>query len=79
MQPLQKNPENLFDALKPGQNEKSRIFQEIGIPKIHVRLFKNFRNRRGDVHVHIATQNVTVTFLFRPTHSPLKMSWQKNR
>ena len=32
--------EYFFDALKPGQNEKSYIFQEIGIPKIHVRLFQ---------------------------------------
>ena len=25
-----------FDALKIGQNEKSYIFQEFGIPEIHV-------------------------------------------
>ena len=31
-----KYPENFFGALKPGQNEKSCIFQEIGIPKIYV-------------------------------------------
>ena len=39
-----KYSENFFDALKPGQNEKSYIFQEIGILKIHVRLFENFQN-----------------------------------
>ena len=33
-----------FDALKTGQNEKYYIFQEIGIPEIHVRLFENFQN-----------------------------------
>ena len=37
-------PERFFDALKPGQNEKSCIFQVIGILKIHVRLFENFQN-----------------------------------
>ena len=36
--------EIFFDALKTGQNEKSYIFQEIGIPKIHVQLFENFQN-----------------------------------
>ena len=29
----------------------------------------------GDVHIHIATQNVIVMFLFRPTHPPLKTLW----
>ena len=33
-----------FDALKIGQNEKSYIFQEIGIPEIHVQLFEIFQN-----------------------------------
>ena len=36
--------EIFFDALKTGQNEKSYIFQEIDIPKIHVQLFENFQN-----------------------------------
>ena len=36
--------EIFFDALKTGQNEKSYIFQEIGIPKIPVQLFENFQN-----------------------------------
>ena len=31
-----KYPEIFFDALKTGQNEKSYIFQEIGISEIHV-------------------------------------------
>ena len=35
--------DNFFDAFKPGQNEKSNIFQEIGIPKIDVELFENFQ------------------------------------
>ena len=39
-----KYPENFFNALKPGQNKKSYIFQEIGIPKIYVQLFENFQN-----------------------------------
>ena len=39
-----KYPENFFDALKSGQNEKSFVFQEIDIPKIYVQLFKNFEN-----------------------------------
>ena len=31
-----KYPEDFFDALKTDQNEKSYIFQDIGIPEIHV-------------------------------------------
>ena len=31
-----KNPKNFFDVLKPSQNEKFFIFQEISILKIHV-------------------------------------------
>ena len=38
---IAKYPEIFFDALKTGQNEKSYIFQEIGFPEIHVRLFEN--------------------------------------
>ena len=41
---IAKYPENCFDALKTNQNEKSYIFQEIGIPEIHVLLFENFQN-----------------------------------
>ena len=41
---IAKYPEISFDATKTGQNEKSYIFQEIGIPEIHVRLFENFQN-----------------------------------
>ena len=41
---IAKYPEVLFDALKTGQNEKSYIFQEIGIPGIYVQLFENFQN-----------------------------------
>ena len=41
---IAKYSEFLFDALKTGQNEKSSIFQEIGIPEIHVELFENFQN-----------------------------------
>ena len=42
---IAKYPEISFDAPKTGQNEKSYIFQEIGIPEIHVRrLFENFQN-----------------------------------
>ena len=33
-----------IDALKTGQNEKSFIFQKIGIPEIHLQLFKHFQN-----------------------------------
>ena len=32
---MAKYPETFFDVLKTGQNEKSYIFQEIGIPEIH--------------------------------------------
>ena len=39
-----KYPEHFFDALKTDQNEKSYVFQETGIPEIHVRLFENFQN-----------------------------------
>ena len=39
-----KYPENFFDALKTCQNEKPYIFQETGIPKIHVQLIENFQN-----------------------------------
>ena len=41
---LPKYPEFFLDALKTDQNEKSYIFQEIGIPEIHVWLFENFQN-----------------------------------
>ena len=33
---IAKYPEFFFGALKIGQNEKSYIFQEFGIPEIHV-------------------------------------------
>ena len=36
--------EIFFDTLKTDQNEKSYIFQEIGIPEIHMQLFQNFQN-----------------------------------
>ena len=39
-----KYPENFFDALKTGQNQKSYIFEEIDVLEIHVRLFENFQN-----------------------------------
>ena len=39
-----KYPENLFSILKPGQKEKSYIFQEIGILKIYVQLSEKFQN-----------------------------------
>ena len=35
---IAKYPEIFFDSLKTGQNEKSYIFQEIGIP-----ILKNFK------------------------------------
>ena len=38
------HPEILIDVLKTGQNEKFYIFQEIGIPEIHVQLFEIFQN-----------------------------------
>ena len=41
---IAKYPNIFFDALKTGQSEKSYIFQEIGNPEIHVRLFDNFLN-----------------------------------
>ena len=41
---IAKYPEIFFDAFKTGQNEKSDIFQEIGIQEIYVRLFENFQN-----------------------------------
>ena len=41
---IPKYPEFFLDALKTDQNEKSYIFQEIGIPEIHVWLFENFQN-----------------------------------
>ena len=41
---IPKYPEIFLDALKTSQNEKSYIFQEIGIPEIHVWLFENFQN-----------------------------------
>ena len=41
---ISKYPEIFFDALKTDQNEKSYIFQEIGIPQMHVRVFENFQN-----------------------------------
>ena len=33
-----------------------------------------YKKVKGDIQIHIAMQNVTVTFLFRPTHPLLKMS-----
>ena len=41
---IAKYPEIFFDELGTGQNEKSYIFQEIGIPEIHMQLFDNFQN-----------------------------------
>ena len=32
------------NALRTGRNEKSYIFQEIGIPEIYLRLFENFQS-----------------------------------
>ena len=43
---IPKYPEIFLDALKTGQNEKSYIFQEIGIPEIHVWLFENLKTDR---------------------------------
>ena len=40
-----KYPENLFSTLKPGQKEKSYIFQEIGILKIYVQLSEKLNNK----------------------------------
>ena len=37
-------PGDFLGALKTGQNSKSYIFKEIGIPEINVRLFANFQN-----------------------------------
>ena len=34
-----------------------------------------YKKVKGDIQIHIAMQNVIVTFLFRPTHPLLKMSW----
>ena len=42
-----KIPGVFFDALKTGKNKKSCIFQESGIPEIHVQLFENFQNLIG--------------------------------
>ena len=39
---IPKYPEIFLGALKTSQNEKSYIFQEIGIPETHVWLFENF-------------------------------------
>ena len=39
---IPKCPEIFLDVLKTSQNEKSYIFQEIGIPEIHVWLLENF-------------------------------------
>ena len=39
-----KHQEKFFSALKTSQNEKFYIFQEIGIPDLHVQLFETFRN-----------------------------------
>ena len=44
MQPLARYSEKFFNVSKPGQNEKSYIFQKMGILKIHVQLFENFQN-----------------------------------
>ena len=33
-----------------------------------------YKKVKGDIQIHTAMQNVTVTFLFRPTHPLLKMS-----
>ena len=41
---IAKYPENVFDALKTGQNKNSDSFQEIGIPQTHVWLSENFQN-----------------------------------
>ena len=41
---IAKHQEIFFGALKTSQNEKFYIFQEIGIPEIHVQLFETFRN-----------------------------------
>ena len=41
---IAKYPVIFFDELKIVQNEKFYIFQEIGIPEIHVQLFENFQN-----------------------------------
>ena len=40
---IPKYPEFFLDALKTDQNEKYYIFQEIGIPEIHVWLSENFQ------------------------------------
>ena len=37
-----KSPENLFGALKTGQNLKSYIFPKTSISEINVQLFENF-------------------------------------
>ena len=39
-----KSPENLFGALKTGQNLKSYIFPKTSISEINVQLFENFWN-----------------------------------
>ena len=44
---IAKHPGTFSDALKTAQNEKSCIFQEIDIPKIHVQQFENFQNIIG--------------------------------
>ena len=41
---IAKHQEIFFGALKTSQNEKFYIFQEIGIPDIHVQLFETFWN-----------------------------------
>ena len=41
---IAKYTETFFDALNTGENEKSYIFQEIGILENHVRLFEKFQN-----------------------------------
>ena len=40
---IEKYPEFFFDALETVQKEQFFIFQEIGIPEIHVWLFENFQ------------------------------------
>ena len=41
---IRKYPEIFLDGLTTGQNEKSYIFKEIGIPEFHVWLFETFQN-----------------------------------
>ena len=34
---------------------------------------------RGDIHTHVATQSVHLTFCFKPTHSQWKNQLQKSK